>query len=166
MHPMPPDLPGDFSRGQLASIATARASIRLSHLMLIIAATAIGIVGIRNCDSQMREIQIDRRNLVNWLVLASPMLMSLTLALTIARLLPPRPLLLESFRQPGHVANLVTSLIIGFTTIRMFSMNFEKFTHIDIIIKLFNYGYYWPTVSDNGGGVLVAWLTLAMAGCW
>jgi hypothetical protein len=28
--------------------------------MLLMAAVAIGIVGIRNCDSQMRAIQIDR----------------------------------------------------------------------------------------------------------
>ena len=37
-----------------------------AHLMLLVAATAIGIVGTRNTDSQMRVLQMDRRNLVNW----------------------------------------------------------------------------------------------------
>jgi hypothetical protein len=35
--------------------------------MLLIGAVAIGIVGIRNCDSQMQAIQIDRLR-VFWII--------------------------------------------------------------------------------------------------
>jgi hypothetical protein len=138
----------------------------VSHLMLIVAATALGIVGTRQCDEQMRLLQIDRRNLANWFTLASPLLLSLSLALTAARLLPPRPRFLEVFQQPGLVANWITCLIAGFNAITMFSMNMDKLSSVDGIVKLFRFAFFWPTASDAGGGVLIAWMTLAMAGCW
>ena len=134
--------------------------------MLIVAAMAIGIVGTRRCDSQMRELQIDRGNIVNCFVLASPLLMSVSLALMAARLLPPRPRLLVLFRQPGFVANWVTFLIMGLNSIKMLSMNTGKLSSIDGIIQLFGFAYFWPSVSEIGGGILVAWMTLALAGCW
>jgi hypothetical protein len=53
------DLPPDVSHPSAGS-APSGSKPRLGQLMLLIAAVAIGIVGIRNCDSQMQAIQIDR----------------------------------------------------------------------------------------------------------
>jgi len=134
--------------------------------MLVIAAIAIGIVGTRKCDMQMRELQIDRRNLVNWFVLASPLLMSVSLALMVAKLLPPRPKFQELFRQAGFVAVWMTSLTATLNAIKMISINLNKLSDFESAASLFNFAFFWPAGSESGGSVLVAWITLALAGCW
>ena len=48
----------------------------------------------------------------------------------------------------------------------MFLLNPNKLSSSDEFVTIFNYAYFWPTVSESGGGVLVAWMTLALAGCW
>ena len=139
---------------------------RLGQLMLLIAAVAIGIVGVRNCDTEMREIQIDRRNLVNWIVLPSPLLMSLATALMAAGLLPPRSRLSELCRRPGFTACWVTTLVMAIDAVIMFAMNPDRVINLDRFILCFSFGYFWRTTAQIGFGVLIAWTTLALAGCW
>jgi hypothetical protein len=134
--------------------------------MLLIAAVAIGIVGIRNCDAQMRAIQIDRRNLVNWLVLLSPLFISLAVALMTSGLLPPRSRLSELCRRPGFTACWVTTLVMAIDAVVMVAMNPDSLTSFDKFTLCFNFGYFWPTTGQIGFGVLIAWTTLALAGCW
>ena len=159
------ELPADDSKQSTAGASSA-SKPRLGQLMLLIAAVAIGIVGIRNCDSQMRAIQIDRRNLVNWFVLPSPLLMSFAVAITAAGLLPPRSRLSELCRRPGFTACWVTTLVMVIDAVVMLAMNPDGLTSFDRFIAYFNYGYFWPTTGQIGFGVLIAWTTLALAGCW
>jgi hypothetical protein len=128
------ELPPDVSQPRTAS-APSRSKPRLGQLMLLIAAVAIGIVGIRNCGSQMRAIQIDRRNLVNWFVLPSPLLMSLAVALMAAGLLPPRSRLSELCRRPGFTASWVTSLVMAIDAVAMVAMNPDSLTKFDRFIR-------------------------------
>jgi hypothetical protein len=107
---------------------------RLGQLMLMIAAVAIGIVGIRNCDAHMRANQIDLRNLVNWFVLPSPLLMSLAAALLAAGLMPPRRRRSELCRRPGFTACCVATLVMVIDAVFMFATNPDKFTDIDKLI--------------------------------
>jgi hypothetical protein len=159
------ELPPDVSHPSTATSASARKP-RLGQLMLLIAAVALGIVGIRNCDTQMRAIQIDRGNLVNWIVLSSPLLMSLAAALMVAGLLPPRSRLSELCRRPGFTACWVTTLVMAMDAVVLFAMNPEGLTNLDKFVLCFNYGYFWPTMGQIGFGVLISWTTLALAGCW
>ena len=55
MNELPPDVSHPSAGG-----APSASKPRLGQLMLMIATVAIGIVGIRNCDSRIRAIQIDR----------------------------------------------------------------------------------------------------------
>jgi hypothetical protein len=135
-------------------------------MMLVVAAVAVGIVGVRNCNSQMRALQIDRRNLVNWFVLAAPLLISVSVAIVLAELLPPRPRLSEVFRRPGFVANWVTSVVAAINALRMCTMNYRRLASLDSLLGLFDYTYFWPAIAECGAGVMVAWMTLALAGCW
>jgi hypothetical protein len=134
--------------------------------MLLVAAAAIGIVGIGNCVTQIRTLHFDLRNLVNWLVLASPLLMSVSLALAAARLLPPRPRLSEVFRQPGFAASWVMCLFACLGALKMVIMNPQALRQLDAFLQLFNFLYFWPTVSQSGAGIIVAWITLVSVGCW
>jgi hypothetical protein len=36
----------------------------------------------------------------------------------------------------------------------------------DTLIRCFDYAYFWPTSGQIGMGVLIAWITLALTGCW
>ena len=155
-----------YNSPQTTARAPAMSRPRLGQLMLLVAAVAIGIVGIRNCDAEMRAIQIDRRNLVNWIVLPSPLLMSLAVALMVAGLLPPRTRRTEICRQPGFVACWVTTLVMAISAVVMLAMNPDGLTHLDRFLLCFNFGYFWPTTGQIGFGVLIAWTTLALAGCW
>ena len=139
---------------------------RLGRLMLLIAAVAIGIVGIRNCDSEMRAMQIDRRNLVNCIVLLSPLLMSFATALMAAGLLPPRSRMPELCQRPGFTASWVATLVMIIDAAVMLAMNPDKLTSFDAFIRCFGFSYFWPTAGRIGFGVLIAWTTLALAGCW
>jgi len=134
--------------------------------MLLVAATAVGIVGTRNCDAQMRATQIDRRHPASAIALASPILMAGAIALLASRLLPPRPPRGEIFRQPGFTANWVALLVATMNVIGMFSLNPDRLSSLDEFIKMFDYGFFWPSSGQTGGGVLIAWITLASAGCW
>jgi len=134
--------------------------------MCLIAGVAIGIVGIRNCDAGMRAGQNDRRNLVNWFVLPSPLFMSLAAALTAAGLLPPRSRLSELCQRPGFTACWVTTLVMMIDAVVMFAMNPDCLTNFDRFILCFSFGYFWPTTGNIGFGVLIAWTTLALTGCW
>jgi hypothetical protein len=150
-----------------ASAANARHNSRprLGQLMLVIAAVAIGIVGIRNCDAQMRAIQIDRRHPVNWIVLASTLLASLSTALLVAGLLPPRSRLSELCRRPGFAACWVTALVMVIDAVSMIALNPDNFTNFEKFIHCFDYGYFWFAAGHIGFGVLISWTTLALAGC-
>jgi len=159
------ELPPDASQ-QITASAPSPSTPRLGQLMLLIAAVAIGIVGIRNCDSQMRAMQIDRRNLVSWFVLLSPWLMSLAVSLMAAGLLPPRSRLSELCRQLGFTACWVTTLVMAIDAVCMFAMNPDSLTNFDKLIRCFSYVYFWQTTGQVGFGVLIAWTTLAFAGCW
>jgi hypothetical protein len=159
------NVPKEASQQSTAS-APSGSRPRLGQLMLLIAAVAIGIVGTRNCDSEMRAIQIDRRNLVNWIVLPSPLLMSLATALMAAALLPPRSRLSELCRRPGFTACWVTTLVMAIEAVVMFAMNPDGLISFDRFIQCFNFRYFWPTTGQIGFGVLIAWTTLALAGCW
>jgi hypothetical protein len=139
---------------------------RLGQLMLLIAAVAIGIVGMRNCDTEMRVMQIDRRHIVNWIVLPSPLLMSLATTLMLAGLLPPRSPLHDLCRRPGFTACWVTTLVMTIGAVVMLVTNPVKITSFDGLIRCFSFGYFWPTTGRIGIGVLIAWTTLALTGCW
>ncbi len=164
MRPAAPEPSNDSSHDRTVLKPTSRQP-RLVDLMLLVAATGLGIVGTRNCDRQMRLTQIDRRHPVNLIVLASPLFMSGSLALLVARLLPPRPRRSDVFRQPGFTASWVTALFIGIHTLTMFMLNPDKLSNLEFI-QCFDYGYFWRASAESGGGVLVAWMTLALAGCW
>jgi hypothetical protein len=139
---------------------------RLGQLMLVIAAVEIGIVGIRNYDSQMRVLQIDRRSLVNCFVLPSPLLISLAAALMAAGLLSPRSRLSDLCRRPGFTACWVTTLVMTIDATVMFAMNPASLTSSDKFVQCFSYAYFWPATGQIGFGVLIAWTTLALAQCW
>lgn len=142
--------------------------IRLSTLMLLVAATGIGIVATRQCHSQMRALHMDDglSNLHSWLILASPMIMSWSMALMAGRLLPPRPRRVEIFRQPGFVANWVMFLVISLNALKTVALNKDRLLNGDTLLAMFDYMYFWPTGSQCGAGIMVAWSTLALAGCW
>ena len=127
---------------------------------------AIGIVGIRNCDAEMRLVQVDRWVLVNWIVLPSPLLVSLAVVLMVAGLLPPRGPRMKICRQPGFVACWVTTLVMAIDAVDMLVMNLDYHSRLEEFLLCFNFGYFWPTTGHIGFGVLIAWTTLALAGCW
>lgn len=161
--PPPSSVPSDgSSRAQPAHSGPAKRGIRISHLMLLVAATAFGIAGIRNVDALMPALQLARLNLPFLIGHTSPLLIFLSLGVLAATLLRPRLRLSEAFRQPGFVANWTASLFMGFFVLKIYL----KHPHIPVdfepIHKLFSYSY----LSSCGSGVIVAWMTLAFAGSW
>ncbi len=160
--------PEPKAAGSQPSTASARSAAkpRLGQIMLLIAAVAIGIVGIRNCDAQMRAAQIDPGSLVNRFVVSSPMLMSLSAALLFAGLSPPRRRWSELGRRPGFTACWVTTLVTAIETVSRFAVHPDALTSLDNFIHSFDYGFFWPATAQVGFGVLIAWTTLALAGRW
>ena len=125
--------------------------------MLLIAAFAIGIVGIRNCDCEMPAMQIDRRNLANWVILLSLLLMSLATR-PWSEGSSHREAVCQSYvSAPGYTACWVTTLVMIIDAIVMLAMNPDKLTSLDALIRCFGFSYFWPTAGRVGFGVLIAW---------
>ena len=162
---MPPPSPVPFdesSRAQPAYPAPTKRRIRISHLMLLVAATAFGIAGIRNVDALMPAVQLARLNLPFLIGHTSPLLIFLSLGVLAATLLRPRLRLSEAFRQPGFVANWTASLFMSFFVLKLYL----KHPHIPLDFGLHHRSLSYSYVSACGSGVIVAWMTLAFAGSW
>lgn len=139
--------------------------VRLGDLMLLIAAIALAVVATRGCLADMILFQQNFNHLVNWFVLASPSVMSVSLALFVICL--SRADRREVYRRPGVVAYWVIALNLVY---RLPSeLRFRR--HVGLlgaenIGTLANYGFYWFSSMDIGGWVLAAWLGLALSGSW
>lgn len=156
-------------RLHLADDGTSRrppgSGVRVRQMMLFVATTALGLLGVRNCLAEMRLRHIYLNNVFNWLVLVSPLILSYSVAITVAGLLPPRPRLSALFRRPGFVVGWIAMLALVASMAHRLLMNPSMLGPRNLH-KLFDYWVFWPAASDCGGGVLVAWMTLAAAGCW
>jgi hypothetical protein len=157
------DEPNGLSPDDVGARSTSKP--RLGHFMLLIAAVAIGIVGIRNRDAQMWASQIDRRNPGNWSILVSPLIMSLTIALMAAGLSAHRSCLSELCRQPGFAVCWVATLVMAIDAVNLIALNPDCLTHFDKFIQCFGFGYSLMSRGEIGFAVMIAWTTLAFAGC-
>ena len=71
----------------------------------------------------MREGQIDLWNLVNWFVLPSPLLMSLSVAIMAAGLVPPRPpVCMSCAGTAGFTTCWTASLVMAIDAAVIFAM--------------------------------------------
>jgi hypothetical protein len=148
----------------LAGSANSR-RVHLADIMLLVAATALGIVGTRYCYLQMRQIQTDLLHPENCVVLASPTMTAVSLALLTSESLLRRRRFRDMSRCPGFAANGVTALLMGLRFVHMLALNPDALRDFRIM-TFFDYGYFWPATSEIGEGVLICWITLACTGCW
>jgi hypothetical protein len=139
--------------------------VRLADIMLVVAATALGIVGTRNCYLEMRLIQTDLLHPENCIVLASPTMASLSLALLASEFILRRRKLCERSRCPGFAANGVTVLVMIMRIVHMLALNPDALS-ASRFVTFFDYGFFWPATSEIGEAVLICWITLACTGCW
>jgi hypothetical protein len=133
--------------------------------MLLVAATALGIVGTRNCYMEMRQIQTDLMHPENCVVLASPMMASLSLALLASEFSLHRRQLREIFRCPGLAASGVTVLVTAMRIVHMLALNPAALPNFRFM-RFLDYGFFWPATHEIGEGVIICWITLALTGCW
>jgi hypothetical protein len=158
------DLNRKTSDAHIGITAHAR-GVHLADIMLLVAATALGIVGTRSCYLEMREIQTDLRNPENCVVLASPTMTTVSLALLASQFILRRRRFREMSRCPGFAANGVTALVITMMIVHMVAMNRDALRDFSFM-TFFNYGFFWPATSEVGEGVLICWITMACTGCW
>lgn len=146
-------------------VAAKSRPVHLADIMLLVAATALGLVGTRLCYLQMRQIQTDLFHPENLVVLASPTMAAVSLALLISECTLRRRKFSDLSRCPGFAANGVTALVMALMFVHRLALNPHTLRGFRII-TLFDYGFFWPATSEVGEGVLVCWITLACTGCW
>ena len=155
---------GSTSDGHAGRTAYPR-GVHLADIMFLVAATALGIMGTRSCYLQMRRIQTDLLHPENCVVLASPMMASVSLALLASEFSLRRRRLREISRRPGIAASGVTVLVIAMRIVSMLALNPTALPDFRFM-RFLDYGFFWPATSEIGEGVLICWITLAFTGCW
>jgi hypothetical protein len=136
--------------------------------MILIAATAVGLGGIRVYSPAFYTYQytpIPPPPWVNWLAVVlsnwafylSPLPAAWTLAALVFRLRAPRPPLRRLMRQPGAVANSAATMLILIGIVHYL---------LDLHNPSYHGGPFEYTVFSLGCGVGAAWLILALSMRW
>jgi hypothetical protein len=140
--------------------------MHLAHLMIMIAATAIGLVGVKNCYIQMPSPQIFMVDVTDWVSVCSPMLLAIAAGLIVAGIVPRRRRLSELCRTPGFTASWAAMLVLAFEVVTKFAVKDPPSSYMAFLLECFNYDSSQYMVEQVGFGVSIAWTTLAMARSW
>jgi hypothetical protein len=147
-------------------VPPAPPKFRLSQVMLFVATTALGLLGVRGCLAVTRlRPDLGLRNLFNGLVLVSPLVMSYSIALAAASLRAPRHELTVLCRRPGFVVGWIAALSLAFNWSVGLLVS-PQILRYENLHNLFHCSIFWTATIDCGGAVLVAWMMLALVGCW
>lgn len=139
--------------------------VRLGDLMLLIAAIALAFVATRGCLADMILFQHNFNHPANWFVLASPTVISVSLAMFAICL--SRAGRQDLFRKPGVVAYWVIVLNVVFRLAVELMLQSHAGSLRGLDIRAFaNYGFYWHSCLDVGGWILTAWIALALSERW
>lgn len=128
--------------------------------MIFIVAAAVGALGYRVNDSTMTEGGVGPEEAEFVLpILGGPALAAVTAALVVVRLLPPRPVRRDLFRQPGFTAGCVALAVTarGFLEAELLE---QTIGHDDWFIAIEWIG----AIKGASMCILVAWPMLALAG--
>jgi len=136
--------------------------------MILVAATAGGLGGIRTCSPEFYTYQytpIPPPQWLNWSAITfphwafyvSPLPMAWTLAALVLRLRSPRPSMRRLMHQPGAVASTAATMMILIGAIHYL---------LDLHKASWHETPFEYTVFSLGCGVGAAWLILALGMCW
>jgi hypothetical protein len=158
------DLNLETSDISLAGPARSR-GVHLAEIMLLVAATALGMVGTGYCYEEMKQIQTDLLHPENCVVLASPTMAALSLALLTCEFTLRRRRFKDMSRCPGFAANAIAALVLSLRAVHVLALNLHWLRDVGIETFL-DYGFFWPATSEVGEGVFICWITMACTGCW
>jgi hypothetical protein len=136
--------------------------------MILVAATALGLGGIRGCSPEFYSYQYTPIPsppwlrwlavvLSNWAFYLSPLPAAWTLAALVLRLRSPRPPLRRLMRQPGTVAGVAATILILIGVVH-YLLDLHNPSLHDVPFEY--------TSFSLGSGVVAAWSVLALSMRW
>jgi hypothetical protein len=125
--------------------------------MILVAATAVGLVGYLEVDAEFRT----------WIIGVGSLLTGWAFAMIVIRLRGPRPRSRRVFRQPGMAASCVVPLAVMAAILQISIMHIAAFYKPNELTIGSGYNFFvsYNTICYCGFGVAVAWIALAMTGC-
>jgi hypothetical protein len=149
--------------GPLFAPDRRRRPFRITDGMILVGFTALGLAGSRFVYPWGTPW---RFAFIPWHVRGTiaPALISLTAAIVIIRLIPPRPSRPQLFREPGFAAAFITLVLIGSKSV----CDSVDWLIDDNIIQFPRHVREWCSIEVWISGLIVmaVWLALALAGSW